>query len=110
MLVATAGSLIKEHVVLKDSLMGSQHIFNSEGIPEQAYHTALAVTLDRLLLLGSQGSSSFCASKHYCSHVLKLAAVRVDQGIVLTLCPQALLQSCRLHLQLGATRLLHHQL
>lgn len=55
---AVAGSLIKEHAVFEDSLMGSQHITNSEGIPEQAYHTALAVTLDRLLLLGSQGIAS----------------------------------------------------
>ena len=52
---AVAGSLIKEHAVFEDSLMGSQHITNSEGIPEQSYHTALAATLDRLLLLGSQG-------------------------------------------------------
>ena len=42
-------------MVLKDSLMGSQYITNLEGIPEQAYHAAAAVPLDRMLLLGSQG-------------------------------------------------------
>lgn len=42
-------------MVLEDSLMGSQYITNSEGIPEQAYHAAAAVALDRMVLLGSQG-------------------------------------------------------
>lgn len=76
---ATAGSLVKERVVFEDSLMGSQYISNAEGIPEQAYHTALATTSDRMLLLTSQGAAFFhldpalnftseCLYEHLCRH------------------------------------------
>lgn len=46
---------MRERLVFEDSLVGSQHIVNSSGIPEQACHASLASTPDRLLLLGSQG-------------------------------------------------------
>ena len=42
--------------MFEDSLVGAQHIVNSQGIPEQACHTALALTPERMLLLGSQGT------------------------------------------------------
>lgn len=51
----TAGAAVKERLVFEDSLVGAQHIVNSQGIPEQACHTALALTPERMLLLGSQG-------------------------------------------------------
>lgn len=50
-----AGNAVKEKLVFEDSLVGAQHIANSQGIPEQACHTALALTPERMLLLGSQG-------------------------------------------------------
>ena len=50
-------------MVLEDSLMGSQYITHSEGIPEQAYHAAAAVALDRMLLLGAQGQNH-CHMQH----------------------------------------------
>ena len=50
-----AGSTVKERVILEDSLVGSQNIVNSQGIPEQACHTALAYTPDRLLMLAFRG-------------------------------------------------------
>ena len=51
----TAGNAVKEKLVFEDSLVGAQYIVNSQGIPEQACHTALALTPERMLLLGSQG-------------------------------------------------------
>ena len=51
----TAGNAVKEKLEFEDSLLGTQHIVNSQGIPEQACHTALALTPERMLLLGSQG-------------------------------------------------------
>lgn len=51
----SAGNAVKEKLVFEDSLVGAHHIVNAQGIPEQACHTALAVTPERMLLLGSQG-------------------------------------------------------
>lgn len=57
---------MREQLVFEDSLVGAHHIVNSQGIPEQACHTALALTPERMLLLGSQGAhhpiSSTCYS------------------------------------------------
>jgi len=49
------GSGVRERLVFEDSLVGSQHIVNASGIPEQACHVSLAFTPDRLILLASQG-------------------------------------------------------
>lgn len=54
-LFTLAGNSVRERLVFEDSLVGSQHIVNSSGIPEQACHVSLAFTPDRLLLLASQG-------------------------------------------------------
>ena len=51
----TAGAAVKEKLVFEDSLVGAQHIVNLQGIPEQACHTALALTPERMLLLGFRG-------------------------------------------------------
>ena len=53
-----AGNAVKDQLVFEDSLMAAHHIVNSQGIPEQACHTAMALTPERMLLLGSQGRHS----------------------------------------------------
>ncbi|KAL0030409.1 hypothetical protein WJX79_001821 [Trebouxia sp. C0005] len=53
-----SGSGARETLVFEDSLVGSQHIVNASGIPEQACHASLASTPDRLILLASQGVRS----------------------------------------------------
>lgn len=53
----SAGSAVREQLEFEDSLVGAHHIVNSQGIPEQACHTALALTPERMLLLGSQGAA-----------------------------------------------------
>ncbi|KAL0018560.1 hypothetical protein WJX77_004866 [Trebouxia sp. C0004] len=53
-----SGSGVRERLVFEDSLVGSQHIVNMSGIPEQACHVSVAFTPDRLILLASQGVRS----------------------------------------------------
>ncbi|KAL0048183.1 hypothetical protein WJX82_009442 [Trebouxia sp. C0006] len=53
-----SGNGVRERLVFEDSLVGSQHIVNASGIPEQACHASLAFTPDRLILLASQGVRS----------------------------------------------------
>ncbi len=40
---------------LHDGLVCHNHLVNAEGVPEVAYHTAIAHGHDRLTLLGSRG-------------------------------------------------------
>ena len=58
------GNGVRERLVFEDSLVGSQHIVNASGIPEQACHASLAFTPDRLILLASQGQHATDADLH----------------------------------------------
>ena len=58
------GSGVRERVVFEDSLVGSQHIVNASGIPEQACHVSLAFTPDRLILLAFQGQHATDTDLH----------------------------------------------
>lgn len=65
---------MREQLVFEDSLVGAHHIVNLQGIPEQACHTALALTPERMLLLGSQGAHYPITSNRVqsgCSQCLK---------------------------------------
>ena len=60
----SAGIAVRERLIFEDSLVGAQYIVNSQGIPEQSCHTALALTPDRMLLLGSQGLVCIPQARH----------------------------------------------
>jgi len=58
------GTGVRERLVFEDSLVGSQHIVNASGIPEQACHVSVAFTPDRLILLASRGEYATATDLH----------------------------------------------
>ncbi|KAL3136710.1 hypothetical protein ABBQ38_005943 [Trebouxia sp. C0009 RCD-2024] len=64
-----SGGAVREQLVFEDSLVGAHHIVNSQGIPEQACHTALALTPERMLLLGSQAQTKQSTDTARCGGV-----------------------------------------
>ena len=75
------GSGVRERVVFEDSLVGSQHIVNASGIPEQACHVSLAFTPDRLILLAFQGQRATDPDLHVrILHTLFTCAVLMQRN------------------------------
>ncbi len=54
------GTLVKERLVLGDSLLPQSYVLNSAEVPEACYHNSVAASPDRILLLASQGVPLFC--------------------------------------------------
>lgn len=61
---ARAGGEERERVDVGDALICQDHLANRSGVPEQAYHGAVASSPDRLLLLSSQGPPRRCCLFH----------------------------------------------
>jgi hypothetical protein len=57
-----AGSAVLERLELDDCLIGHQHLANPAGLPEPAYHAAVAASPERLLLLTTQGALPYACS------------------------------------------------
>jgi hypothetical protein len=53
---ARAGGEERERADVRDALLCQGLLANRAGVPEQAYHAALAASPDRLLLLTAQGA------------------------------------------------------
>ena len=60
-MTAATGTAVLERLELDDCLIGHQHLSNASGLPEPAYHAAVASSPERLLLLTTQGAPPLAA-------------------------------------------------
>eukprot|EP00884_Botryococcus_braunii_P022622 jgi/Botrbrau1/9043/Bobra.0376s0020.2 len=51
----SSGTVVKERLVVGDSLLPQSYVLNSSEVPEACYHNSVAASPDRILLLASQG-------------------------------------------------------